>query len=167
MTRTIKNWKIGKLEILVWMEGIFSGHFDQLLYCEPSWLSVITECVRSKMGRLCFDTCLSIRLSVHTWGGGTLARFSWGCTPHQTWPEGYQMEYLICRGWYASCVHAGGLSCYQKFHMVELVFKTAKVDVVILAAFAIMAPIMMSLMNKSADRIPHYHTTVRTFAQIP
>ena len=36
--------------------------------------------------------------------------------PHWTWPgvvphRGKQMEYLIRRGRYASCVHAGGLSC--------------------------------------------------------
>ena len=42
----------------------------------------------------------------------------WG-TPVQIWGTppppriGQQMEYLICRGRYASCVHAGGLSCYR------------------------------------------------------
>ena len=72
-----------------------------------------------------------------TWPGGTPGQ---GICPRQTWPGGYpcggtppwvppctclgwiplpgggphfgkQMEYLICRGRYASCVHAGGLSC--------------------------------------------------------
>ena len=28
---------------------------------------------------------------------------------------GQHMEYLICHGWYASSVHAGGLSCFLKF----------------------------------------------------
>ena len=39
--------------------------------------------------------------------GGTPARSRWG-TPPST---GQQMEYLIHRSRYASCVHAGGLSC--------------------------------------------------------
>ena len=62
-------------------------------------------------GRLCFDTCLSVCLST----GGTPARSDvggvyprWGTpSPH----TGQQMEYLIRGGRYASCVHAGGLSC--------------------------------------------------------
>ena len=74
-------------------------------------------------------------------GGGTPARFSWGGGyPSQVrwgvpWPgltggysrwgtpgvtplagvlpvTGQQMEYLIHHGWHASCVHAGGLSCF-------------------------------------------------------
>ena len=28
-------------------------------------------------------------------------------------PLGQQKEYLICRGRYASCLHAGGLSCFE------------------------------------------------------
>ena len=30
---------------------------------------------------------------------------------------GQQMEYLICHGQYASCIHAGGLSCFLTFSL--------------------------------------------------
>ena len=39
---------------------------------------IFTNRVRSTTGRLCFDTCLSIHLSVHTRGGVTSARSSRG-----------------------------------------------------------------------------------------
>ena len=73
-------------------------------------------------GRLCFHRCLSVN------GGGgqgvpqegnVLTQVCpsvcpWGRGYHQgTYPPGIgqRIEYLIRRGRYASCVHAGGLSC--------------------------------------------------------
>ena len=44
-------------------------------------------------------------------GGGYPARSRWG-VPCRGVP---QKEYLICRDRYASCVHAGGLSCFLYF----------------------------------------------------
>ena len=53
---------------------------------------------------------------IHPWPGlmgvpkvGT----QWQGYPQQGYSPstGQQMEYLICRIWYASCIHAGGLSC--------------------------------------------------------
>ena len=26
---------------------------------------------------------------------------------------GQQCDFLLCSGWYASCIHAGGLSCFE------------------------------------------------------
>ena len=68
---------------------------------------IFTDRVRSTTGRLCFNTCLSINLSVNTWGGGTRARSRWwgggvpkpgpgGGTPpwvhpRQTWTGGMLM----------------------------------------------------------------------------
>ena len=116
---------------------------------------IFTDRVRSTTGRLCFDTCLSIHPSVHTWvgvGGGTWPgpggggypkifflkdpMMLWQGTPppHQVpmggggggvpW-LGHQKEYLIRRGRYASCVHAGGLSC----SILPLVITWASKDV--------------------------------------
>ena len=48
------------------------------------------------------------------WGGGV---------PH----FGKQMEYLICRGRYASCVHAGGLSCFSNNNYSKILFFRAAV----------------------------------------
>ena len=45
-----------------------------------------------------------------TWVPTPLSRYRWEV------PQlGHQKEYLICHGRYASCVHAGGLSCYGFF----------------------------------------------------
>ena len=44
--------------------------------------------------------------------GGKAPVQRWG-TPSQGW--GQQMEYLIRRERYASCIHAGGLSCFLYF----------------------------------------------------
>ena len=57
-------------------------------------ISLITDRVRSTMGRLCFDTCLSICLSTPLAGGGTPAGGypTLGkppVHPHRTWPGGY------------------------------------------------------------------------------
>ena len=71
-------------------------------------------------GRLCFQ-------SVQVIQGGTPARSGWvgrlpqprdRVSPSQGWGApriGQQMEYLMRRGRYASCVHAGGLSCFIQF----------------------------------------------------
>ena len=104
-----------------------------------NWV-IITDRVRSATGRLCFDTCLSVcpqggvpqpgpAGGVPQPGRGTSlagmgyspARSDGGGThggvPTRTGmgypPTGQQMEYLIRRGRYAFCVHAGGLSCWN------------------------------------------------------
>ena len=54
----------------------------------------------------------------------------WGGTPSQVWPGGYPLqtdqhsEHLLRGGQYASCVHAGGLSCSccsfkRRFRQIE------------------------------------------------
>ena len=82
----------------------YTGTFNQFLPLSDRWMcySIFTDRVRSTTGRLCFDTCLSINLSVHTWGevpepgpggGGYPSQVQVGGTPprvppHQTWMGG-------------------------------------------------------------------------------
>ena len=82
------------------------------------------------MVRYCFHRCLSVHTLGVPWPGpargvpqpgdtrlGTQDRGGYparGCThPGYPPPAVQQMEYLICRGRYASCVHAWGLSCLK------------------------------------------------------
>ena len=85
------------------------------------FLYVIADCVRStREGYVLTHVCPFICLSI--WGGGP-GQVRWGrggtrgrvSSPPPP-PAGHQMEYLIRRGLYASCVHAGGLSCSLWFH---------------------------------------------------
>ena len=112
------------------------------------FVPLITARVQSTTGRLCFDTCLSINLSVHRGGGqvqlpervrssrqgggsgpaagGVGVRSSQGgsgpaARGGQVQPGGgsakieQHREYLLHGGRYASCIHAGGLSCFSSF----------------------------------------------------
>ena len=81
---------------------------------------------------MCLSVCLSTGGGTPPDGGGTPARSSQegtppgqaGGTPRDGVPRGtgQQMEYLIRCGRYASCVHAGGLSCFKI--MLDLIYKT-------------------------------------------
>ena len=84
-----------------------------------------------------------LRISVLVTGGYPISGLARGGTPSQGYPPdqvwmgyppragmGYPLdlgpgtppqhseEHLICGGWYASCVHAGGLSCYSRFSLL-------------------------------------------------
>ena len=97
--------------------------------------NIITARVRSMMGRYCFHRCLTLTpspshntstgpmsfLGVPQWlvpgpfPGGTPARSRSRGTYPMSWDGvlpwlGQQKEYLLHGEWYASCVHAGGLS---------------------------------------------------------
>ena len=50
--------------------NILKCHMKTELKLKNKHRHLVTDRVRSTTGRLCFDTCLSIRLSVHTGGGG-------------------------------------------------------------------------------------------------
>ena len=108
---------------------------SELKFIFVSCSFIVTDRVRSaREGNVLTRVCPSICLSVP--GGSTWARSSWvGGYPCQVQPEWYptsgtppppsdlaggwgvphlgsQVEYLIRCGRYASCVHAGGLSCF-------------------------------------------------------
>ena len=99
---------------------------------------IFTNCVRStREGYVLTCVCSSICLSTPRGGRypsqvqpreGTPSRgvpYLRSPPPRWTWPGGYpcwgegvpnfgkQMVYLIRRGRYASCIHAGGLSCFK------------------------------------------------------
>ena len=86
----------------------------------------ITARVRSTTGRYCFHRCLSVHRGggqpAHSAGGGgsVVSPAGVGGQPAGGWVSpggggsakiGQQNEYLLHGGRYASCVHAGGLSC--------------------------------------------------------
>ena len=102
-------------------------------------LAIFTDRVRSTTGRLCFDTCPSVcpqggtpirsrqmeyphpaldgGVPASLDGGYPLVQGWMGVPPSRGYPPwtGQQMEYLTRRGRFASCVHAGGLSCGLKY----------------------------------------------------
>ena len=87
----------------------------------------ITARVRSTTGRLCFDTCLSVcsQGGGQPGGGGSAGGGSGGGggQPGGGQPGGGQHLAPSC-GRYASCVHAGGLSCCMRSSQVTMIFTT-------------------------------------------
>ena len=80
---------------------------------------------------------VQVKMGVPHDGGIPWARD--GVSPHQGWVLplwiGQQMEYLIRRGRYTSCVHAGGLSC-SGFDFIEVYSHTQKSEIWFISAIS-------------------------------
>ena len=107
------------------MELWINRLIGEMVYVWTSTNPFITARVRStREGNVLTRVCPSINLSVHGGGGqssrgGVRSSRGWGRGSAKIWQ---QKELLLRGGRYASCVHAGGLSCFHWF--IAFVFNT-------------------------------------------
>ena len=68
--------------------------------------------------------CPSLPPSHQDWMGVPSVKTGWGYPPPPCQETEQQSEHLLCGGWYASCVHAGGLFVNYIFCSVSWLFST-------------------------------------------